>query len=249
MLMGVAMIIPNNLAIASSDDDDDSTDGESEEQDQEEQEEQTDVNTPEEELPPIDEEPVDPCLEDPNAVECGTEPVDSCLTSPSAPECQDPCVLNPDLPGCPLPPCDPTKQECPAPPNKAPVPGTLFLPDLPPGGTTEPGPDEQMDVDTDGDGLLGSADNCPSNSNPDQTDADGDKLGDACDSPVLKPQTLNPSIPLDITVENLDNCPSEPNPDQKDTDGDGIGDTCDPDVPPAADDTKFQGVLTGKAIE
>lgn len=243
---------------------------------EEESEPETEPET--EELPPIDEEPVDPCL-----------------TNPSAPECQDPCVLNPDLPECPLPPppCDPAKQECPAPPNKAPIPGTLFLPDAPPPGDTttpgppegtttppgptpqdsidsdndgvvdstndclllnsfkigkwellpngdgegdvcqtEPGPDEQMDVDTDGDGLLGSADNCPSNSNPDQTDADSDKQGDACDSPVLKPLTLNPSISLDITVENLDNCPSEPNPDQKDSEGDGIGDACDPDAPP-----------------
>lgn len=37
-------------------------------------------------------------------------------------------------------------------------------------------------LDTDGDGLLDTADNCPSEANPDQTDADGDGTGSACDT-------------------------------------------------------------------
>src|SRR5262245_5856064 len=47
-------------------------------------------------------------------------------------------------------------------------------------------------------------DNCPGTPNADQTDTDGDLVGDACD-----------------------NCPSAPNTNQYDIDRDGIGDACD----------------------
>ena len=59
-------------------------------------------------------------------------------------------------------------------------------------------------IDTDGDGLSDTCDNCPADFNPNQTDSDFDGPGDICD-----------------------NCPGTINSDQADTDGDGIGDVCD----------------------
>lgn len=43
-------------------------------------------------------------------------------------------------------------------------------------------------VDTDGDGVADSQDNCPQVSNPGQADTDGDGLGDACDNNSYAPQ-------------------------------------------------------------
>jgi Right handed beta helix region/Thrombospondin type 3 repeat len=45
------------------------------------------------------------------------------------------------------------------------------------GGTGAP-------VDPDGDGVLGSLDNCPATPNPTQVDSDGDRQGNACDTPT-----------------------------------------------------------------
>ncbi len=84
MAMGVVMILPSNLAIASPADGGGSTDGGSDQ----DQEEPTEPEVTEEPEVPT-EELIDPCLEDPNAIGCGsTEPVDPCLANPSAPECQ-----------------------------------------------------------------------------------------------------------------------------------------------------------------
>lgn len=59
-------------------------------------------------------------------------------------------------------------------------------------------------TDTDGDGVGDVCDNCPMVQNVDQTDTDADGIGDACD-----------------------NCLSVSNPDQSDSDDDGVGDACD----------------------
>ncbi|MFP4600988.1 MAG: thrombospondin type 3 repeat-containing protein [Persicimonas sp.] len=78
---------------------------------------------------------------------------------------------------------------------------------------------DQGSQDADGDGIDDSMDNCPNTPNPDQTDTDGDGLGDACD----------PDDDGDGVDDVDDNCPLIANPDQTDTDGDGLGDVCDPD--------------------
>ena len=58
--------------------------------------------------------------------------------------------------------------------------------------------------DEDGDGIIDSADNCSSVSNPNQEDTDGDGIGDVCD-----------------------NCPNVANPLQEDANNNGIGDACE----------------------
>ena len=71
--------------------------------------------------------------------------------------------------------------------------------------------------DRDGDGIPDEEDNCPDVPNADQTDTDGDGLGDACDD-----DDDNDGVP-----DEEDNCPLVPNPGQEDSDGNGVGDACD----------------------
>jgi hypothetical protein len=51
-------------------------------------------------------------------------------------------------------------------------------------------------VDTDGDGVPDDVDNCPTVSNPDQADSNGNGIGDACDAPAC-PADLNGSGTVD----------------------------------------------------
>ncbi|MCK5195620.1 MAG: thrombospondin type 3 repeat-containing protein, partial [Desulfobulbaceae bacterium] len=73
--------------------------------------------------------------------------------------------------------------------------------------------------DLDNDGIIDSDDNCPSTSNADQTDSDGDGLGDICDE----------DDDGDGVADTNDNCPLTVNTDQADLDADGLGDICDED--------------------
>jgi hypothetical protein len=62
-------------------------------------------------------------------------------------------------------------------------------------------------VDSDSDGVRDTVDNCPYQSNSNQSNNDSDHLGDVCD-----------------------NCPAAANPGQEDADEDGKGDVCDEDT-------------------
>ncbi|MBW2254993.1 MAG: thrombospondin type 3 repeat-containing protein [Deltaproteobacteria bacterium] len=73
--------------------------------------------------------------------------------------------------------------------------------------------------DADNDGIINSSDNCPDLHNPDQLDAEGDGLGDICDS----------DDDNDVVDDVDDNCPFVVNLDQADNDEDDEGDVCDDD--------------------
>ncbi len=83
---------------------------------------------------------------------------------------------------------------------------------------------QSTDLDSDGDGVLNSFDNCPLIENPDQFDTDADGQGDACDAFPLDPEN---DIDGDGYGSDTDNCPTVANPTQADSDGDGQGDACD----------------------
>jgi len=73
--------------------------------------------------------------------------------------------------------------------------------------------------DVDDDGIANDGDNCPLDSNSDQTDTDNDDIGDTCDD----------DDDNDNIDDSVDNCPLVDNANQLDTDGDLTGNACDND--------------------
>jgi FG-GAP-like repeat/Thrombospondin type 3 repeat/HYR domain len=78
--------------------------------------------------------------------------------------------------------------------------------------------------DVDGDGVGDRCDNCPDVPNPGQEDSDGDRRGDACDP---CPHSFQDDADGDRVCDDIDNCLGLANPEQADADGDRRGDACD----------------------
>src|SRR5215510_2294711 len=105
-----------------------------------------------------------------------------------------------------------------------------------PGASGDDGDDDG--TTTDGDGI-GATDNCPSVPNKNQDDADGDKVGDACDNcaAVENPRVETMGAGLvqrdhdaDGQGDACDLCPHLASAARDaDPDGDAIGSPCDPD--------------------
>ena len=74
-------------------------------------------------------------------------------------------------------------------------------------------------TDTDEDEMPDEFDNCPEAANPEQEDADGNGVGDACE---VTPDTDEDGVP-----DETDNCPMEANALQEDENENGIGDVCE----------------------
>ena len=83
---------------------------------------------------------------------------------------------------------------------------------------------ECNDPDTDTDGLCDSQDNCPTQPNANQANADGDLFGDVCD---VCPFDAADDADLDTVCGDVDNCPFISNMGQADGDSDNVGDICD----------------------
>jgi hypothetical protein len=94
-------------------------------------------------------------------------------------------------------------------------------------------------MDSDGDGILDEADNCPAMSNASQANADGDSLGDACDA---CPNDAQNDGDGDGACGNVDNCPLLANPNQANADGDLLGDACDACPNDAGNDVDGDGL-------
>jgi len=100
-------------------------------------------------------------------------------------------------------------------------------------------------LDTDSDGISDDRDNCKNVSNPNQSDQDGDGVGDACDG----------DTDGDGIANTVDNCSNVANANQANLDKDNLGDACDPTddrpkvVPPAPKPVAVPTIKTEPKVE
>jgi len=105
-------------------------------------------------------------------------------------------------------------------------------------GSSGSGSAYRIAFDSDEDGVADQYDNCPEISNPDQSDIDGDGMGDVCDDDMDNDgcNNLIDKHPEVFSIDNgegdglandCDNCPGVSNIAQEDSDFDGLGDKCD----------------------
>ena len=90
------------------------------------------------------------------------------------------------------------------------------------------------ELDSDGDGVTDTMDNCPDMPNPDQADDNGNGVGNACEvAPTETPTSVPPSTTPkpdsdgDGVADSVDNCSDVPNLDQADDNGNGVGNACE----------------------
>lgn len=145
-------------------------------------------------------------------------------TPPPTPKPTPPPTPEPTPPPTPSPTVSPTPS-----PTASPTPSPPATPIATPTATPAPTatPTATPDPDQDHDGAIDVGDNCPTLSNADQKDSDGDGIGDACDDDF----SISPGDDDgDGLLNENDNCPNAANPSQGDGDQDGIGDACDTDM-------------------
>jgi hypothetical protein len=105
------------------------------------------------------------------------------------------------------------------------------------------------------DGIGNPCDNCPTVSNPSQSNGDGDGLGDDCDACPDDSQNDQDADGICAgsghhppQTGDGDNCPTVANPDQADADSDGTGDVCDPCPLDPLNDSDYDGICVGDAF-
>ncbi|HUD71171.1 MAG TPA: thrombospondin type 3 repeat-containing protein [Dongiaceae bacterium] len=99
-------------------------------------------------------------------------------------------------------------------------------------------------VDSDGDGIADTTDNCPNTPNANQANADGDARGDVCDNCVTAANSDQTDSDSDGDGNACDNCPNLANSNQANGDGDAFGDACDscPTVSDSGADSDLDGL-------